>query len=41
MPVSKNNKKKMTHTEWKKKQNIKKDKIKYSESPKRAKDDKK
>ena len=40
MPVSKNNKKKMTHTEWKKKQNFKKARTKYSESPKRDKEKK-
>ena len=35
MPVSKNNKKSYKHKDWKRKQNIKKDRIKYLESPKR------
>ena len=35
MPVSKNNKKSYKHKDWKRKQNIKKAKVKFYESPKR------
>jgi len=35
MPISKNHKKNKSHWEWKKYQNIKKAKRRYSESPKR------
>ena len=35
MPTRKNNKKSYTHKDWKRKQNIKKAKIRFLESPKR------
>ena len=38
MPISKNNKKSYKHKEWKRKQNIKKAKVKFYESPKREKE---